>query len=251
MHWVIQKRIFKPENYRLLVNTLNALDIRYTPVSIPRGTFDLVPNIAPSGPVYVCGAIKLRRISEERLWKPGSFLNDNFNFDRWIAALGPDLLNTNIVKGKLKDIPIDTCSNFFIRPLEDNKTFDGTVIDSEMLEIWRKDSSKANLSEVDVIIASPKEIYREYRIFVVNRKVITGSLYKVRGEPQISELIDPDVIEYAEHIIRKWLPSESCVIDICLSKAGLQVIEFNNINSSGFYAINIQKYVEAIQREYR
>ena len=31
--------------------------------------------------MYVCGAVKLKRIAEERNWSPGSFLNDDFTFD--------------------------------------------------------------------------------------------------------------------------------------------------------------------------
>lgn len=51
-------------------------------------------------------------------------------------------------------------------------------------------------------------------------------------------------------IIARWVPIESFVLDIALTADGLKVIEFNNINSSGFYVSNVPKYVQAIQEQY-
>ena len=250
MHWVIQKSLFKPENYRLLTGALDNLEIKYTPIFIPSGTLDLQPEVNISGNVYVCGAIKLRKIAEERAWFPGSFLNDNFSFDIWNAELGNELLNFGALYGKFNDIQIDNMSKFFIRPLEDNKAFDGMVIDKEMLESLRKDPTKNYLGELDVIVSPTKDIYREYRLFVVKNTVVTGSVYKVAGKPQVSENVEKDVVDYVHTIINKWVPSESFVIDVSLTEEGYKVIEFNNINSSGFYASNVPKYVEAIQLAY-
>jgi len=248
MHWVIQKSIFKPVNYELLTNALKARGINYTSVSIPNGTFDLVPNVNPSEPVYVCGAIKLGKISNERSWKPGSFLNENYNFDLWLKELGAELLNHEFIKGEFLTIQVEYSNKFFIRPIEDNKAFDGMVLDRELLDTWRKE--KKYLSKLEVIASPVKEIYKEYRLFVVQMKIITGSVYKIAGKPQVSEILDQDVINYANKIIEKWVPYESFVVDISLSAEGFKVIEFNNINSSGFYACDVTKYVEAIQSSY-
>jgi len=250
MHWVIQKSLFKPENYQLLTDALDRLEIEYSSVFIPNGTLDLEPEVYPTGKVFVCGAIKLEKIAQERGWSPGSFLNADFSFDKWIAELGYELLNSDVVYGKFGDVQVGHMTKFFIRPLEDNKAFDGMVIDTEMMRLWRNDSSKRYLMNLDVIVSPIKDIYREYRIFVVKNKVITGSVYKISGRPQASEHVEQDVIDYVYGLIRKWVPSESFVVDVCLTNNGYRVIEFNNINSSGFYASNVPKYVEAIQRAY-
>lgn len=250
MHWIIQKSIFKPENYQALTDTLACLGIEYTSVNIPNGTCDLVPDVHPVGKVYVCGAIKMRKIAEDRQWQPGSFLNDNFRFDTWLAELGDELLNSDVKFGIFKDIPTEHWAKFFIRPLEDNKAFDGMVIDNEMLRLWRNDPNKAHLANLMVAACAVKDIYREYRLFVVKNRVITGSVYKIAGRPQVSETIEPEVVDYVTAIINRWAPAESCVVDICLTENGYKVIEFNNINSSGFYASNLQKYVEAIELAY-
>lgn len=75
--------------------------------------------------------------------------------------------------------------------------------------VWRRDAAKSHPQEMEVIVSPLKEIYREYRLFVVKGKVVTGSVYKVGGR-----------------------------------------LNFNNINSSGFYACDVAKYVDAIQTRY-
>ena len=250
MHWVIQKKLFKPENYRRLTNALVDLGIEYSSIDIPNNTFNLEPDVDPVGNVYVCGAIKLRKIAEKRNWFPGSFLNDNFNVSKWVEELGHELLNYHAIYGKFGDIKTGNMSKFFKRPLEDNKVFDGMVIDSEMLNTWRRDPAKRGLLKMDVIVTKVQEIYREYRFFIVKNKVITGSVYKVAGKPQVSQDISDAVVNYVSGIVSKWTPAESCVVDVCLTGNGYKVIEFNNINSSGFYAADVVKYVDAIQTEY-
>lgn len=250
MHWVIQQSIFKPGNFQALVNALDGFGIGYTPIAIPNGTFDMIPNVDADGKVYVCGAIKLAKIARDKAWVPGSFLNEQFKFDIWLDKLGAELLNSEIEVGKLADVNIDRNAKFFIRPLEDNKAFDGAVIDAEMLDDWRRDAAKSHLQNMKVIVSPVKQIYREYRLFVVKGKVVTGSVYKIGGRPEISSDVEKYVLEYASSIIDKWTPAESFVVDICLTEHGLKVIEFNNINSSGFYACDVAKYVEAIQTQY-
>lgn len=250
MHWVIQKNLFKPANYLLLTEALDRSSITYTSVFIPTGTYDLEPALKLDTKVYVCGAIKLKTIAEQRGWLPGSFLNDNFSFDVWVAQLGAFLLNADVRYGTFSEINVDSLQRFFIRPLEDNKAFDGMVIDSEMLTAWRGDATKKYLENLNVIVSPVKEIYREYRIFVVNKEVVTGSVYKVSGQPQLSQQVEQGVIDFVYDVIDKWLPAESVVIDVCLTSDGYRVIEFNNINSSGFYASDVQKYVQAIQKAY-
>jgi hypothetical protein len=250
MHWVIQKNIFKPENYSALVESLDSFGIDYTSITIPRGTFSLIPEVDVGDNVYICGALKLRKIAQDRGWKPGSFLNENYSYEIWLDKLGHEMLNVDAIFGKFIDIQTSHLSKFFLRPLEDNKAFDGAIFDNEQLSIWKADASKAHLKDIDVMASSVKPIYREYRLFYVAKRYVTGSLYKMGDKPYVNADVEADVIEFADSIITRWAPFESCVIDIAYAPNGYKVIEFNNINSSGFYASDVRKYVQAIQCHY-
>ncbi|MDH5180305.1 MAG: ATP-grasp domain-containing protein [Gammaproteobacteria bacterium] len=250
MHWVIQKGIFKPANYEALVSTVDRLGIPYTPVTIASKTLILEPDINIEGKVYVCGAVKMAKISAERGWNPGSFLNNNFEFSIWHKELSSQLLNDDVIYGKFGEIELGENEKYFIRPSEDNKAFDGMVIDAEMHRAWKKEQGKQSIMAVDVIVSSVKEIYREFRLFVVDYKIVTGSLYKQSGKPMALEGFDSDVEDFTNEIIEKWSPCGSYVIDIAHTPRGFKVIEFNNINSSGFYACDISRYVQAIELAY-
>lgn len=250
MHWVIQEKIFKPINYQLLTESLNRHNIPHTSVSIPPQTFTLSPDVLNLDNVYVCGAIKMARIAKEKGWYPGSFLNGNYDFSIWLRQLGKDLLNADFRIGKLIDVDVNGLDQFFIRPAEDNKAFDGMIMNRDMLLSWCRSDAKKSIHALNVIVTPVKKIYQEYRFFVVESLIVTASCYKMGGKPFSSSDVPNHIEKYVESIIEKWLPSTSVVIDIALTEEGLKVIEFNNINSSGFYSIDIDKYVLAIEQAY-
>nr|WP_020397217.1 ATP-grasp domain-containing protein [Thiolinea disciformis] len=103
---------------------------------------------------------------------------------------------------------------------------------------------------MEVLIAPLQIILKEYRLFIVKHSIVTGSVYKLAGKPYVSDLLDEAALQYAESIIQQWLPSESCVMDLALTEQGYKVIEFNNINSSGFYATNVAKLIQALEYAY-
>ena len=230
MHWVIQQKIFKPINYQLLTESLDSQNIPYTSVSIPPQTFTLSPDVKNLDNVYVCGAIKMARIAKEKNWYPGSFLNANYDFSVWLRQLGEDLLNADFRIGKLIDVDVSGLDQFFIRPAEDNKAFDGMIMDRDMLLSWCRSEAKKSIHALKVIAAPLKKIYREYRFFIVESRIVTASLYRIDGKPSSLSDIPKQVAQYVESIVKKWLPSVSVVVDVALTDEGLKVIEFNNIN---------------------
>ena len=90
------------------------------------------------------------------------------------------------------------------------------IMNLNMLLSWCESNSKKAIHSIDVIVSPLKQIDREYRFFVVESRIITGSLYKMGGKPFLSSEIPEDVAKYVESIIDKWLPSPSVVIDVGL-----------------------------------
>jgi ATP-grasp domain, R2K clade family 3 len=61
------------------------------------------------------------------------------------------------------------------------------------------------------------------------------------------EQLDPEVIAEAQAFADKWLPLDCIVMDLALLTTGeVKVIEFNAINSSGFYACDVKKIFKAL-----
>ena len=106
------------------------------------------------------------------------------------------------------------------------------------------------LAEARVSVSPVRTIMREYRLFFVDGRLVTGSLYRQAGEVVLSGEVDPDAVAYGEAIAQQWSPAEAFVMDIALTDDGYRVIEFNNINSSGFYAADVERYIDAIERAF-
>lgn len=248
MHWVIQKGFFRTKNFDAVTQALCAEHIDYTVIDIDRETGHISPEVAETN-VYVCGAQSIGAISRSRGWSPGSFMNDNFSFRKWHKQLGEFLLSTAPRFGALHAVDASGLEHVFTRPDLDSKAFGGHVLPRADFEAWRARAPE-RLRALDVVVAQPQSILREYRLFFVDRAYVTGSLYSERGEPRVRDAVDPEAITFARQVCARWCPADAFVIDVGLTTEGYRVIEFNNINGTGFYAADVDAYVRAIQAAY-
>lgn len=214
---------------------------------------DTIPEleIDDTKPIFVCGSYSLAKIAKKRNWKPGAFLNENFEQSAWVNGWGKErMLNSEYIQSTLGDVEIPW-SKFFARPAEDTKSFSGTIFEKENFETWKQKVLDVNSQQLnattEIIIAPLKKIYIEYRFFIVNGKVSTGSVYKRGDVVQYDSLMPNYVIEYAEELAAIWSPDVAYVLDLADTDEGLKIIEVNNINSSGFYASDLQKFIISIE----
>lgn len=249
MQWVIQTNFFKPETIERLIQALDRLSIAYHLVAIVRGELRLEPALifAPDEQVYVCGALKMAHIAQQQGWTPGSLFNSQFAVDVWQQHLGDELLNADAICKPWSQLSFQGEQQIFVRPVADNKAFDGMLLDVQTWRTMQQMPQYQHLNDLLVIQASLKVIYAEYRCFVVGSRVVTASLYKRGGQPYISDDVEDDVLIYAQQIISRWLPAVAVVMDIALTDQGYKLIEFNNIQSASFYAADVLAYVAAIQ----
>lgn len=203
----------------------------------------------------VIGSTTLVQIGKSRGWQPNAFLNKNFDFriqrNHW-----PLMLNYDAQIGSLGTID-PPWEPFFIRPPEDSKLFTGTVMSHAELEQWKKDTAEVYSNgytqltpETEVMVASPRVIWAEYRLFVVNRKVVTGSQYRMGGRPYQNPVLPKIVLDFAKENIRQWVPDYAFCMDVADTPDGLKIIEVNCINSSGFYKSDVSKTIQALEEGY-
>lgn len=201
------------------------------------------------------GSCKLTRLSKIRGWLGNCHVDETFRANVWNEKRD-DMLNSDSVFMCVKDTheyftkrgsPDD--EKWFIRPVKDLKQFNGTVAEVADIKQWMNSTKSGNFSfgdETEVMISPVKHIYSEARFFVVGGKVVDGSYYRMGGRLHSSHITQSEVYESAQELADKWLPHECCVIDIADTDEGLKVIEFNTINSSGFYDHDIPKIVKAM-----
>lgn len=275
MFWVLQSNLYNEYGYKKLLDSMENLSLSYLIVKPVPFTNRLLPlefdstihdfetypepDIPNKGKIIAMGSTTLTRIANERKWNPGSYINENFNFRVWYNKFGYNVLNQkSLITTPAKGIPLNILKqlpiHLFIRPLDDSKAFCGMTIKLDKLLTWM--DQMALIDEVEfqpmhknteILIADAKPIISEYRFFVVDGRVVTGSLYKKGTRVHSDPNVDDKILEFAQGCVDMWQPAKAFVLDIADTHLGPKVIEINNINSSGFYSADCQKIVSALE----
>ena len=268
VHWVVNTSLHREGGYHNLVQALERQEVPYTLVDKPPFADYLIDSserefggevkkltLDIEGPVFVTGTTSMRYVSENHGWDPGYI--DAPGQTELMQHWGEHLLNHDAVFGTLRDIQCPGKS-FFIRPVEDTKSFAGDIMDAAHFEDWRKTiiaggNAFVTLNADDEIMMSPiKKIYAEYRLYFIGGKFVTGSRYKLGHNVDYVEHVDVAALRYAEERIAEFCPRRAVCLDIAHIEGPrpYKVIETNSISSAGFYACDMNKFVGAIGLEF-
>lgn len=209
----------------------------------------------PDKHVIPYGSTALMKYAEKEQWTGLFFDRQTFRVDRWNQERD-DMLNSDARIMTVNDAYYEFTNRdpdevWFIRPLEDLKQFNGTVTTSREISRWMMSVDSGNFSfgpDTIVCISSPKDVQMEWRYFVVDRKIATGSSYRFKGLRLLRREEDPKVLEEAQTFADEWLPHETCVMDLALVDGEVKVVEFNCLNSSGFYYHDVRAFVRAVNK---
>jgi ATP-grasp domain, R2K clade family 3 len=255
MFWIIQENFSNEIGFDRLIDSLRRHSLPFIIVKVIPFVHELLPepNI-PNLPIIISGSKILSKIALDRGWQPGALLNENFDFCMWREKYRGLLLNDDAIVtefGKLA--PIEPV---FVRPCSDCKTFGGFMLEPENLQSWREqilgisDGHSTLTADTLVLSATVKEILQEYRFFVVDGRVITGSQYKVSVDLHANSHCDRSALALAETAARIWQPASAFVIDIAITPIGAKVIEINCLTTSGFYGADVDLLVEALEQKF-
>jgi hypothetical protein len=256
MYWVLQHNYKWDDGSRELLDILKRCNIPHSVHKVIPFVGEIEPDISPDGKVIVMGAYSLKRVAKRKGWIPGSFDLGDITFqdhrENWgMEMLNHDAIITTFGKSLNEDLP----HTFFSRPVIDSKIFAGTIFEKDEFLEWRTkivalgaDHQHVDLTlDTEIMISPPKNIINEYRCWIVDRKVVTASLYKRSGRVVYSDMVDQYILDYAQRIADIWSPLDCYVLDVALMEDGLKVIETNTLNAAGFYAANMSKLVQALE----
>ena len=257
--WIIQSNFLDTNQITPLVEALNEFNVPFKDVSvIPFSDEFVTPLELDHKNVIPYGSTKLCKIAEMQGWTGLFFNRDTFNVSRWNIERDYDMLNNDAEimtvresMSSFNDADYPDEEPWFIRPLEDLKQFNGTVTTAKEIRRWMSSVDSGNFSFDEntlVAISSVKDIKMEWRYFVVDRKIVTGSSYRRMGQRLTSRELDPEVLAEAQSFADGWLPHETCVMDMALTDRGLKIIEFNCLNASGFYYHDIKAFAREVTK---
>ena len=256
MFWVIQDNVANEERYDDFIQAVGrAFD--YEVVKVIPFSHELTPDINPPSPTMVYGSTTLvLRIAPNKGWKV--FTNENFDYTVWGEKWKGHILNEDANVGTFRKVELpNPATEFFIRPVKDNKAFSGMVMEFHEYQTWlgrlfaNEEASDLDfdLDEI-VMVSSVKDIKQEIRFWIVNGEIVTHSMYKLGKRVQYHEeaMTDPDAVDFVKNMIKIWEPDKAFVLDVARVDDEYKIIEINNINSSGLYKANVFKLVDALSR---
>jgi ATP-grasp domain, R2K clade family 3 len=255
MQWIIQNSIgfsALQDNCLPLVNVLREMAVPHSfcGIALDQQIITGLEEVDSSKPVIFYGATLLPILVQKLgIYSPGVYWNDDWwKPEHWIQNR-QDLLNQDIRIITFQELS-NNWGKFVSEPtfIKSNnvKILTGQVIEPEEHDSWLDEHI---LNPEDLLCLSPyQKIESEWRFWIVNGKLITGSYYKDNGCRITRKPITKEVWDIAEHFSEGWLPNPNIVMDIALLANGkYKVIEFNSINSSGFYNSQIRKVVESLE----
>ena len=208
-----------------------------------------IPQAASDGPVVFHGRSTLILNARSSPWKHGVFFDpDTFGHRAYAKGYGDRLLNDGAVVmtwAELLRLTEKASGYRFIKPIDDFKGFTGQALSlSAVPSLFEKLHEKHGhgLLGTEVVVAQAQEVDAEWRLFVVDGKVVTGSMYRPAGGSHVPA----DVLAFAQSAIRDWTPAPVFALDVGKIGNRLKIIECNCFNASRLYDSDVDRLVQAV-----
>lgn len=249
MLWIIQENLYNENKRDDLINALTRLDIPFLLVNVHQNKIEPDIPLDNTLPIITNGSIMLSNIARARGWEPGGFLNDNFSYTVWAEHYKELLLNKNAAITTIKNAKAPN-QNMFMRPILDNKSFNGKVFTPEEFLLFQKNCVESTPGftspETEIILAPTKKIGQEHRHYIVDGKVITSSRYKLSGQPNFAKGADQAVIDVVNQALSVWQPARAFVLDTYIAGEEIGIVELGSICHAGLYEADIMRLIDAL-----
>lgn len=253
MQWLIQCTGIPDTNSRPLLDAVKARGLPYRAIGIIPFSHELtgMEEVDSSLPTMFYGSTQLLELAPKQ-FKPGMFYDPKWFDPRHWVDKRDDLVNKSMLQ-----ISVSTLRKNWVDEVTFVKSIKPKLLTGQVLEPEKEDWDRWVLEHADLdgdeqLLLSPwHKIDREWRFFIIEGKIITGSSYKRDGCLIIRDPLILEVWTAANRALEQWIPFQNIVMDLALMRDGTyKVVEFNALNSSGWYNSDVGKVVDKISELY-
>ncbi len=271
--WIVEKDVWHPREESDLVQAFEELKIPYKLVSMDKIISSPYRYFAPEANVIFYGSLDMAGFIRKTEWNPGLYCTlENYNCSRYFPIYGDRLLNSEYIMLPYAELKRRKCQllekysdglydGFFVRPDSGRKLFTGDVLTKENYDAKLKEFELYDLIKPHdlVLIADNHKIMREWRFVVVDKEVVSGSLYRssfMADKDKISnEVHYENAKKHANEIAKLYQPDPCFVIDMCQLEEDIYfnvddyvpwVIEINAFSTSAMYDADMKTVVKAV-----
>jgi hypothetical protein len=262
MKWIVEKNIFDEDcvnrlEQEIISNNDELYHVEYIPFE--RGDYSDLPL---DERCIFYGSLNLAKQFQNQHPSVNVFCTlPNYKCSKYYAYLGKWLLNADYTllpfaelfrrEDELYDV-FGQDDAVFIRPDDGDKKFTGQIVYKENFveQCTEFQMKEKRLKEYDlVLVSSPKNILREWRLVICNSWIIAGSLYHdttmnldYMGYPQEVEDLAKDIIFAAN-----YKPDEVYVMDFCETQSGkFYLLEIGGFSCAGLYECDMGDIVREV-----
>ena len=197
--------------------------------------------------VVIYGSVGwVKRCARSNLANWAYYDSQRFASTSWAPIFGKKALNGDGEAQCLSDVldRLERGERLHIRPNSDDKAFNGGVYDTagwdDMIAQRRERQQIMPISDLECWTSPIKEITAEYRCWFIDGELIDVSVYRENGKLFLKRETSHEVLGAARDLASLHLPMKNIVMDVAKTPYGFKVIEFNPINSSGWYAASTE-----------
>jgi hypothetical protein len=234
IQWVVQRNLTGSNDFNEIRRACELLNIPFVPL-------DIIP-FSPSLPSFdktrrsiIYGSTTFYNLAlNDPSLKEGIFFNEqSFSIENYIKEWGAHMLNYNARITTFQDLlenkNYSADQLLFIRPNDDNKSFAGEIKRYQEIADWFKQLSGVENSflnsQTKIVIAEPYNIQYEWRLWLVNGKVVAASKYREYFKLK-KERGCPDAVKiFAEARCSEFMPHDVFVMDICVCGDEFYIVE--------------------------
>ncbi len=254
MYYVIQEDTFNEKGHARLLEALDRLGLPYEIVKV-LPFIEEFEFTTKRKDVFCFGGLKMARLAPQYGWTPGVLMTPNHDFTVYRNHYQDNLMNFD---SKVYQFGEDfgwALGPYFIRPCQDTKSFSGQIFD---LISWQKFRHMAMdgtyhsqlTPETLIQVAPMKRVQKEFRFWIVDGKIVTGSQYKMGTRPYFNNDVDPVAVDFCERMISLYQLADAFVMDIGLVNDRWKIVECGCINCAGFYEADMQKLIIALEEKF-
>lgn len=249
--WILESNVFAETCFDEMMDHLKERGLTHHVVRIIPFIHEIdgkTPVV--DGPCVVYGSIGVQKLAARHGWTPGVFPIPTEVEAQ--DALGDLYLNVDAVRMNISEVNAYLANRegtVFIKPDTDTKEFAGQVIDAPVFGTWYDgmvDSGYLDGNDFPVVISTPKKLGCEWRVVVVDGKIVTSSLYRQYQMVKAERNIIPEVEAIVMEAHRRFQPADAYVIDVAQVGDDYRIIEYNTINSAGLYDCDARAVIDAV-----
>jgi hypothetical protein len=255
IQWVVQRNLTGKNEFDALQQACEAEGIPFTALHIiPFSTSLPAFDRSRKTIMYGSTTFNLLALQDVELRSGVFFDEQSFSIENYMAKWGRHLLNYDATVTTFRKLmegqQYAPDKLLFIRPDDDSKAFAGQVKSfGEVADWYAQLCAVENISitpDTPVVVGEPYNIACEWRLWVVNKKVVAASQYRTYFNLNKQQGAPEHVIAFAEERCREYTPHDVFVMDICLCGDALYIVECGCLNGAGFYKADIAAIVKNV-----